>query len=53
MKASGYVIKRSGEFDEKNPGVLGDSELIAVDPETGELLGGHDTRKPFGKADGY
>lgn len=53
LKANGYEIKRSGEFDEKNPGVWGDSELIAVDPKTGELLGGHDTRKPYGKADGY
>jgi gamma-glutamyltranspeptidase/glutathione hydrolase len=53
LKASGYTIKRSGEFDEHNPGVWGDSELIAIDPKTHELLGGHDTRKPFGKADGY
>ncbi|MEK6397639.1 MAG: gamma-glutamyltransferase [Terriglobus sp.] len=53
LKANGYIIKRSGEFDEKNPGVWGDSELIAIDPKTHELLGGHDTRKPYGKADGY
>ena len=53
LKANGYTIKRSGEFDEKNPGVWGDSELIAIDPKTHELLGGHDTRKPYGKADGY
>ena len=53
LKTNGYNVKRSGEFDEHNPGVWGDSELIAVDPKTGELLGGHDTRKPFGKADGY
>lgn len=53
LKAMGYKIKRSGEFDEKNPGVWGDSELIAVDPKTGELLGGHDNRKDFGKAAGY
>ena len=53
LKASGYTIKRSGEFDEKNPGVWGDSELIAIDPKTHELLGGHDTRKSYGKADGY
>ncbi len=53
LKAHGYAIKRSGEFDEHNPGAWGDSELIAVDPKTGELLGGHDTRKDFGKAAGY
>ncbi len=53
LKARGYNIKRSGEFDEHNPGVWGDSELIAVDPKTGELLGGHDTRKNFGSAAGY
>ncbi|WP_432445166.1 gamma-glutamyltransferase [Terriglobus albidus] len=53
LKAMGYTIKRSGEFDEKNPGVWGDSELIAVDPKTGELLGGHDGRRKFGKAAGY
>lgn len=53
LKARGYNIKRSGEFDEHNPGVWGDSELIAVDPKTGELLGGHDTRKNFGSALGY
>jgi gamma-glutamyltranspeptidase/glutathione hydrolase len=53
LKANGYNIKRSGEFDEHNPGIWGDSELIAVDPKTGELLGGHDTRKGFGKASGY
>jgi gamma-glutamyltranspeptidase/glutathione hydrolase len=49
----GYTIKRSGEFDEHNPGIWGDSELIAVDPKTGELLGGHDTRKNYGSAAGY
>ena len=53
LKAHGYNIKRSGEFDEQNPGVWGDSELIAIDPKTGELLGGHDTRKNFGSAAGY
>ncbi len=53
LKAHGYNIKRSGEFDEHNPGVWGDSELIAVDPKTGDLLGGHDTRKNYGSANGY
>ncbi len=53
LKQRGYTIKRSGEFDEHNPGVWGDNELIAVDPATGDLLGGHDTRRGFGKAAGY
>ena len=53
LKARGYNVKRSGEFDEHNPGVWGDSELIAVDPQTGDLLGGHDTRKTYGSAAGY
>ncbi len=53
LKQRGYTVKRSGEFDEHNPGVWGDNELIAVDPKTGDLLGGHDTRRTFGKAAGY
>ncbi|WP_255551057.1 gamma-glutamyltransferase [Granulicella sp. dw_53] len=53
LKTMGYTIKRSGEFDENNPGVWGDCELIAIDPKTGELLGGHDSRRDFGKAAGY
>ena len=53
LKTRGYTIRRSGEFDEKNPGVWGDSELIAVDPKTGELLAGHDSRRSYGKAAGY
>jgi gamma-glutamyltranspeptidase/glutathione hydrolase len=53
LKATGYVTKREGEFDEKTPGTWGDSELIAVDPKTGELIGGHDNRRAFGKAAGY
>ncbi len=53
LKTRGYTIKRSGEFDEHNPGVWSDSELIAVDPASGDLLSGHDTRKDFGKAAGY
>lgn len=53
LKTCGYTIKRSGEFDEHNPGVWGDNELIAVDPKTGDLLGGHDTRRGYGKAAGY
>ncbi len=53
LKTRGYTIRRSGEFDDENPGVWGDSELIEVDPKTGDLLGGHDTRRSFGKAAGY
>jgi gamma-glutamyltranspeptidase / glutathione hydrolase len=53
LKAMGYTINRYAVADEKNPGVWGDSELIAVDPKTGELLSGHDSRKSFGKACGY
>jgi gamma-glutamyltranspeptidase / glutathione hydrolase len=53
MKARGYTTRRAAEFDEKSSGVWGDSELIAVDPTTGELLGGQDHRHHFGKAAGY
>jgi gamma-glutamyltranspeptidase/glutathione hydrolase len=53
LKAVGYPTRREAEFDEKSSGVWGDSELIAVDPETGELLGGQDKRHHFGKAAGY
>lgn len=53
LEAMGYTINRLAVADEKNPGVWGDSELIAIDPKTGELLGGHDSRRDFGKAAGY
>ena len=53
LKAAGYITKRSAEFDEKSAGQWGDSELIAVDPKTRELMGGHDSRHHFGKAAGY
>ena len=53
LKAMGYTINRLAVADEKNPGVWGDSELIAVDPKTGQLLGGHDSRRNYGKAAGY
>ena len=53
LTARGYITRRSAEFDEKSDGVWGDSELIAVDPATGDLLGGHDHRHSFGKAAGY
>ncbi len=53
LAAAGYTIKREAEFDEKSEGVWGDSELIAVDPKTGELSGGQDHRHRFGKAAGF
>jgi gamma-glutamyltranspeptidase / glutathione hydrolase len=53
LKADGYNVKREGEFDEKTPGIWGDSEIIAVDPKTGMLMGADDHRHHFGKAAGY
>lgn len=53
LKAVGYNTDRKGEFDDKTPGIWGDSELIARDPKTGMLMGGHDNRRSFGSAAGY
>jgi gamma-glutamyltranspeptidase / glutathione hydrolase len=53
LKAMGYITNRNQAADDKNPGVWGDSELIAIDPKTHELLGGHDNRRAYGKAAGY
>jgi gamma-glutamyltranspeptidase/glutathione hydrolase len=53
LKAMGYTINRLAVADEHNPGTWGDSELIAIDPKTRELLGGHDDRRNYGKAAGY
>ena len=53
MKAMGYETNLNQMADEKTSGVWGDSELIAVDPKTGELIGGHDSRRNYGKAAGY
>ena len=53
LATDGYKINRAGSFDEKDPGVWGDSELIYVDPKTGDLLGADDQRHHFGKAAGY
>jgi gamma-glutamyltranspeptidase / glutathione hydrolase len=53
LKAMGYNVNRLAVADEHNPGTWGDSELIAVDPKTHELLGGHDNRRDYGKAAGY
>ena len=53
LAAMGYTTNRTAVADEHNPGVWGDSELIAIDPKTHELLGGHDNRRSYGKAAGY
>jgi gamma-glutamyltranspeptidase/glutathione hydrolase len=53
LKAMGYTTNRNQNADEKSPGTWGDSEIIMVDPKTGELLGGHDSRRTYGKAAGY
>ncbi len=53
MSAAGYATERAGAKDFNSPGNWGDSELIAVDPETGELTGGQDHRHHFGRAAGY
>jgi gamma-glutamyltranspeptidase / glutathione hydrolase len=53
LSTMGYTINRLAVADEHNPGTWGDSELIAIDPKTHELLGGHDTRRAYGKAAGY
>lgn len=45
LRAMGYSIQVQGRW--------GDGECIAVDPATGELLGGHDRRHNFGKAAGF
>jgi gamma-glutamyltranspeptidase / glutathione hydrolase len=53
LAAMGYTINRLAVADEHNPGTWGDSELIAIDPKSHELLGGHDNRRAYGKAAGY
>ena len=53
LRGVGYKVNRANEADEKNPGVWGDSELIEVDPKTGELQGGQDHRHSFGKIARY
>ena len=53
LKAMGYATNRTQAADERSPGTWGDSELIAVDPKTHELLSGHDSRRTYGKAAGY
>lgn len=53
LAAMGYHTNRQMAADEHSPGTWGDNELIAVDPKTHELLGGHDSRRAYGKAAGY
>ena len=53
LRAMGYTVSRANEADEKNPGVWGDSELIAVDPKSGALMGADDARHTFGKVASY
>ena len=53
LRAMGYKVNRSQEADAKSPGVWGDSELIMVDPKTGTLMGGHDSRHTFGSVASY
>lgn len=45
LRSMGYNVQVQGHWS--------DGECIAVDPVTGELLGGHDQRHNFGKAAGY
>jgi len=45
LRAMGYSLQVQGRWS--------DGECIAVDPVTGELLGGHDHRHNFGKAAGF
>ena len=53
LRTVGYNVKQQSAKDEKAAGTWGDSELIEVDPKTGELSGGQDKRHNFGKAAGY
>lgn len=45
LRAMGYTVEVQGHWS--------DGECIAVDPATGELLGGHDHRHNYGLAAGY
>ncbi len=53
LAAMGYHTNRQMAADEHSPGTWGDNELIAIDARTHEILGGHDSRRSFGKAAGY
>ncbi len=45
LKADGYTLNIRGHWS--------NGECIAVDPKTGELLGGQDHRSHYGSAAGY
>ncbi len=53
LASMGYRTNRQMAADEHSPGTWGDNELISIDPHTHQLEGGHDTRRPYGKAAGY
>jgi gamma-glutamyltranspeptidase/glutathione hydrolase len=53
MRAMGYSVSQVDEADTKTPGVWGGSELIAIDPKTGEKKGANDARYPAGKVASY
>ena len=53
LRKAGYNVRQQSAKDEDAMGTWGDSELIAVDPKTGELMGGQDSRHHYGKAGGY
>ena len=53
LKAMGYDVNQVNPADEGKPGVWGDSELIAVDPGTHALTGGHDHRHSYGSVASY
>ncbi len=53
LAAMGYKTNRQMTADEHSPGSWGDCELIAIDPKSHELQGGHDSRRSYGKAAGY
>jgi len=48
LRAMGYSVKEGAGWP-----IWSDGECIAVDPKTGDLLGGQDHRHHFGKAAGY
>ena len=53
LRRMGYTINQVNPADEGKPGIWGDSELIAIDPRTGALTGGHDSRHTFGSIASY
>jgi gamma-glutamyltranspeptidase/glutathione hydrolase len=53
MQAAGYKVSQANVADTKTAGVWGASELIQIDPRTGELAGANDPRYPMGKVASY